>query len=93
MKEVIQVGKIIYSDEKQELKPLSELGIDYVLRYGDTKTEFRKLNYSKYKEYGYAFLDDRIDPSFFSDKEIEYVCSEFYLKKTKNNTVDLQEFW
>jgi hypothetical protein len=71
----ITVANIRYADDEKELKPLSEEGIDYVLRHGDTKKAYYKLNYSDMKEYGYAPLGEEVPEEFFQNKKINYINS------------------
>ena len=49
----IIVGIIRYSDDKNELIPLTEMGVDYVLRQGDTKTAYYKLDYNAKNYFGF----------------------------------------
>jgi hypothetical protein len=51
------LAHIRYTEEEQELKPLTELGVEWVYRHGDTFMGYYKLDYSTVKKYGYATLE------------------------------------
>lgn len=76
----IVVANIRYSDDSDELEPLCKKGIQYVKRHGDTQTKYYKLDYSLIPEYGYAPLGEEIPDSFFNNKDIKYIDSDFFNK-------------
>ena len=88
----IIVGIIRYSDDKNELVPLTEMGVDYVLRQGDTKIAYYKLDYNAkdyegnnwVENYGYAPLGEEVPDDFFQGKNIKYINSIYTDTKKYN---------
>ena len=74
------IANIVYAEESSELIPLTEMGVDYVMRHGENSVGYYKLDYSKVGEYGYAFLSKEIFESELPI-DLEWIDSDFYKKK------------